>query len=219
MKHPTSETDRTSRAAELVILFLLLPVLMAVWLPRGWLFPVLGAFTLAGAILLTRTAGFRWRDLISGWREVAVFPVLGVILVTAGISWLVMTSTRPEALFFMIRQRPEFMLVIALLYPILSALPQEVLFRPLWFRRYGDLLPGGAAGLVLNAAAFSFAHLMYWSWIVASMTFTGGLVFAWAYEVKKSFPLAVVLHSVAGIVLFAFGMGVYFYSGAVERPF
>lgn len=207
------------RQAETVLLFLILPIIMAVFLPRGWLFPVLFGFTLCGGVLLALTPGFRWRSLIEGWGTVRWLPVLAVVGITAGVSMLVMTQTRPDALFFMLRERPEFMLVIALLYPILSALPQELLFRPLWFRRYGDLLPDGRVGLILNAAAFSFAHLMYWSWVVATMTFAGGLVFAWAYEVKKSFPLAVVLHSVAGIVLFAFGMGVYFYSGAVERPF
>ena len=71
----------------------------------------------------------------------------------------------------------------------------------------------------LNAALFSFAHLMYWSGVVALMTFAGGLVFAWAYVRRGSFALAVVLHSVAGVILFAAGLGIYFYSGNVVRPF
>jgi len=106
-----------------------------------------------------------------------------------------------------------------LFYPVLSALPQELLFRPLYFRRYGMILPQGALGIVLNAAIFAFAHLMYWSGVVAVMTFAGGLIFAWAYEVRRSFPLAVILHSIAGVVLFAMGMSDFFYSGNVERPF
>ena len=51
------------------------------------------------------------------------------------------------------------------------------------------------------------------------MTFAGGLLFAWSYERRGNFPEAVILHSVAGIALFAVGMGVYFYSGNVVRPF
>ena len=31
--------------------------------------------------------------------------------------------------------------MIAALYPLLSALPQEIVFRPLFFRHYGALLP------------------------------------------------------------------------------
>ena len=60
---------------------------------------------------------------------------------------------------------------------------------------------------------------MFWSWIVAAMTFFGGLAFAYAYRVQGSFPQALALHSIAGIVVFTFGLGIFFYSGNVERPF
>ena len=71
----------------------------------------------------------------------------------------------------------------------------------------------------LNAALFSFAHLMYWSWIVAVLTFAGGLVFAWSYRVRGNFAEAVVLHAVAGISVFVLGLGAFFYSGSITRPF
>ncbi len=51
------------------------------------------------------------------------------------------------------------------------------------------------------------------------MTFFGGLAFAWAYEIRRSFPLAVLLHAVAGNLVFLTGLGLYFYSGNVVRPF
>jgi uncharacterized protein len=51
------------------------------------------------------------------------------------------------------------------------------------------------------------------------MTFAGGLLFAWSHRVRRNFPEAVAVHAVAGIALFAVGMGVYFYSGNVRRPF
>ncbi len=105
------------------------------------------------------------------------------------------------------------------LYPLLSALPQEVIFRPLFFRRYGPILPAGAGAIVLNAAVFALAHLMFWNWIVLAMTFVGGLVFAWAYAARHSFPLAVLLHVVAGWILFTVGMDVYFFAGNAVRPF
>ena len=66
---------------------------------------------------------------------------------------------------------------------------------------------------------FSLAHLMYWSWVVAAFTFLGGLVFAVSYRVRRNFPEAVVVHGVAGVILFWLGLGVVFYSGNVVRPF
>ncbi len=47
--------------------------------------------------------------------------------------------------------------MILLFYPVLSALPQEIVFRPLFFRRYGAILPDAHAGIVVNAALFPCA--------------------------------------------------------------
>ena len=207
------------RIAEFLILYFLAPVVMAVLLPPEMLFPALFALSAAGICLLHLTPGFRWRDLLRGRRAIGRPPVLITAAVTAAAGVTIMSVWHPQALFALPRARPELMLMIALLYPVLSVLPQELVYRPLYFRRYGHLLPGGPPGLLLNAAIFSFAHLMYWNWIAVLMTFFGGLIFAWAYETRRSFPLAMVLHSVAGILLFAIGMGVYFYSGNVIRPF
>lgn len=213
---------RHSRAwlrVEFVTMFIGAPALIALFLPPIWMFRALGVLTVVGLVLLARTPGFRWAYLLRGWSAVRLFPVITVAVGTAAAGYLIMLQWAPDDLFRLIRWRPEVMLIIALFYPLVSALPQELLFRPLYFRRYGAVLPQGASGIVLNAAIFAFAHLMYWSVIVTVMTFAGGLIFAWAYEVRRSFPLAVILHSVAGVVLFALGMGLYFYSGNVERPF
>lgn len=207
------------RRVEFGLFFMVAPVTGAVLLPPNQMFAMLFALTLVGLVLLAATPGFRWGELVQGWRALRPLPILGFSALTFATCWTVIMMTRPEAAFFLIRQNPEMMLVIALLYPLLSALPQEIVYRALYFRRYGAILPGGGSGYVLNAALFSLAHLMYWSWIVLAMTFAGGLVFAWAYLARKSFPLAVVLHSLAGVILFALGLGVYFYSGAVVRPF
>lgn len=212
-------TDAVGRGrlwAEFLALFIGVPVAIAAILPASSMFPALFAATALGVVLLHRTPGFAWRELrgaVDG-RVVAGFAL--VTLATAlAVSW-VTTGGRPLAFA---AANPGLMVAILIFYPALSALPQELVFRPLFFRRYGPILPEGTAGLVLNAAVFSFAHLMYWSWIVTAMTFAGGLAFAWAYRVRGSFPLAVVLHGVAGPILFLLGLGMFFYSGNVERPF
>ena len=213
------EKSRSALWVEFWLLFIAAPVAIAVFLPATVMFPALFAMTAVGLWLLHRTDGFSWRDLKEGAGALDAGLIGKFGAVVLGVSLIVIWTTRPEAAFILIRQEPLLMLMIATLYPIVSALPQEIVFRPLFFRRYARLLPRGRKVLWINAMIFSLAHLMYWSWVVAVMTFAGGLVFAWAYEEKRSFPLAFVLHSVAGVVLFAVGMGVYFYSGNVVRPF
>ncbi len=211
---------RVSKArlrAELGLFYGLVPLAIAVFLPASTMFPALFALTAAGAGLLHLTPGFRWGDLVRGGVDPRLLAAFAAVTLAGAlaVSWWT-TGGRPLAFA---AANPGLMLAIAVFYPWLSALPQEVVFRALWFRRYDALLPGGWPGIVLNAAVFSFAHLMYWSWIVAAMTFAGGLAFAWAYVRRGSFPLAVALHAVAGVIVFALGLGMFFYSGSVARPF
>lgn len=204
---------------EFVTLFLLAPVAMAVFAPPNLLFPALFAVTAVGVILLASTPGFMWRTLTSGAGRINWRLIAGMALATVMAGTAIMQVLHPES-FLLFRRNLNLMLMIALLYPFLSALPQELVFRPLFFARYAPILPQHTGVcVVLNAAIFALAHLMYWSWIVAGLTFFGGLIFAYSYRVRQNFAEALVAHSVAGVILFALGMGVFFYSGNVTRPF
>lgn len=205
--------------AEFVGLFVAPPVLLAVFLPPSAMFLVLLAVTVLGIVLLNRTPSFQWRELSEKWSQIDWRIVLGFAAVTAVANLALVALVMPEAFLNLFRLNPAIWLMVMVLYPFVSALPQEIVFRPLFFRRFGPILPRGVAALIMNAAIFSLAHLLYWNWIVSLMTFVGGLIFAWAYEVRRSFPLAVVLHAVAGDILFTVGTGMLFFTGTVVRPF
>lgn len=212
------QQGRAALIAEFVTLFVAIPIAIAIFLPPSYLFEALALFSLAGLLLLWRTGGFDWREMLRGWARFnwPVFAAFAAITFVASVITLYLTI--PTSLFRFLRSNPEFMLVIWLLYPILSALPQELIFRVLFFHRYGRLFSGPQQAVLVNAAIFSLAHLMYWSWIVAIFTFFGGLAFAVGY-LKRGFLWAWALHAIAGNILFLVGMGEYFYSGAVQRPF
>ena len=215
-----SRAPRARLAAEFAALYLAAPVAVAVALPPSLLLPLVLTLTAAGAALLHATPGFEWRDLTTGWRRIAWGRVAVLAALTTAVGLAVVLALRPGALLEPGRSMPLLLVAIVVLYPPLSALPQEILFRPLFFRRYGVLLPRGeTARIVLNAAVFSLAHLVYWSWVVTLLTFAGGLAFAHAYHVRRSFPEAVALHAAAGCVLFALGLGAWFYAGNARRPF
>ena len=212
--------SRTWLMVEFAAFYVAVPVAIAVALPPGMLLPALMAMAAGGLVLLHLTPGFEWRDLTTGWSRIAWGRVAIMGLAAAVVGLAVVLALRPDALFQPGRSMPLLLAAIVVLYPPLSALPQEILFRPLFFRRYGRLLPRGeTAQIVLNAAVFSLAHLMYWSWVVALLTFAGGIAFAQAYRVRRSFAEAVVLHAVAGCIMFALGLGAWFYSGNAHRPF
>jgi membrane protease YdiL (CAAX protease family) len=173
----------------------------------------------AAELMLKDLRLFRWRDLAQGWRGIDGRLVLGfsgltLVACAATVLWL-----RPEAFLMLPQQNPLLLLVIFVFYPFVSALPQEIVFRVLFFRRYGPLMPGRPAGLAINAAVFSLAHLMYWNAPALILTFLGGLAFGYAYEWRQSFPAAVLLHAIAGWILFSLGLGVFFFTGMTARPF
>ncbi|WP_425091262.1 type II CAAX prenyl endopeptidase Rce1 family protein [Tropicimonas sp. S265A] len=206
--------------AEFGAFFILTPAVIALALPPERMFSALFASMVLGLFLLHITADFRWQGLVTGfgrvnWRFVGLFTLLTIVTATT-----VVLTLEPDAFLILARTQPALLLMIMLLYPIFSALPQELVFRPLFFRRYQSILPEGLwPKILLNAALFSWAHLMYWHWVVLAMTFFGGLAFAYSYEARRNFPETVVLHAISGNIVFALGLGLYFYSGNVARPF
>ena len=199
---------------EFAFLYLGVPMVLAFALPPSAMFSVLGVATIVGLVLLHRTQGFDWRDLIAGtipWKAIAVGALVTAVVAVSLTLWLF-----PQNLFFLPRRAPSIWLMIMVLYPLVSALPQELVFRPLFFRRYGRLFPGRGLSLAVNAMVFALAHIMYRDPLVFAMTAVGGWVFAWVYAVRGSFLGAVLLHAIAGCLIFTSGLGVLFYSGAVR---
>lgn len=217
MAEPAHAIRRQRLWLEFTALFIGVPLAIALFLPPQWMFRALGAMTLVGLALLWRTGGFDWRSLRVGWSRVGWLSVIMFGAGVAMIGWLIM-NMNPAYQLNLSPARLRFLTVIWALYPILSALPQELIFRVLFFHRYGTLFADPRIAVIANAAIFSFAHLMYWSSVVTVLTFAGGLIFA-HYYLRRGFPTAWLLHGVAGNALFTVGMGAFFYSGNVVRPF
>ncbi|WP_120500628.1 CPBP family intramembrane glutamic endopeptidase [Roseovarius sp. EL26] len=204
---------------EMIGIFVISPVIMAVFLPPNWLFSALFLLMLLGLWLLYRTPSFSYSDLYRGFSAINWAVIFGFFAATAVVCYAVVIYFAPHAAFGLARHNLPLLLMILLLYPVLSALPQEIVYRALFFERYKAILPSPGAAVVLNSALFALAHLMYWNIVVTLMTFCGSLLFAHSYAIGRNFPQAVLLHAIGGNLVFIFGLGIYFYSGNVTRPF
>lgn len=211
-------TRRAALWAEFLALFVGAPLAIALFLPPRQMFTALFAFALAGLALLWWTGNFDWRNLLRGWSRVSWSRSLafGALVGLTGLA--IMRLTHPGFMLSLSPERVRFLLMLWCLYPLLSALPQELIFRSLFFHRYGGLFSSPTHARLANAALFSLAHLMYWSWVVLALTFVGGWIFAHVY-LRRGFPAVWVLHGISGNVLFTVGMGRYFFSGNVVQPF
>ena len=107
-------------------------------------------------------------------------------------------------------------ILVMILYPFLSALPQEVLYRRFFFERYEKTFPGKTKFIILNSIFFSLAHIIYLNPIVIGFTFIGGLIFAWNYYEHRSTFWVTLEHAIYGNVVFTSGLGIYFYHGTIQ---
>lgn len=198
------------RWAELVVLFVAVPFVLGVFLPPSALYPVLGAGAVVGIILLHITPSFQWRSLLGPvrWGEIGALGLVTFIAACA-LCYVLL----PERFLFIVREAPLLLLMLAVFYPLVQVIPQELVYRALFFERYGHLFSSERQAIFVNAVLFAFGHLMYWHPVVWISTFIGSFLFSIAYLRPRGFVQAVALHSIAGLAIFASGLGWLFFSG------
>jgi membrane protease YdiL (CAAX protease family) len=210
-----------TRSLELVLLFAGLPLLFDRLLVLGYrrlLFPVmwLGA---AGALsaLLNDPAFDRRRLTALPWSDPSLPWIAGRVAI--GLLGLGYLSYRlaPASFLSLPKERPLLWLVIFVAYPLLSVLPQALIWRAFFIHRYAPLLGEGAVMMGASALAFAFAHIIFRNAVAVLVTAVGGILFANTYLATGSMLLSSLEHAAYGIAAFTFGLGRYLYLGAA-RP-
>lgn len=203
---------------EFAALYVGIPVLMLIFLGRYPLFATIWLLAAVSILLLWRTPGFRFSRLWQGFK-VRDLRILAVFSIAATIcTMIIVLLTIPERFLELPRNRTGLWVAVMLLYPPLSAWPQEVIFRSLFFERYGALFSGPTATITVNAAAFGFGHLFFQNPVTIATTAAAGAVLGWAYMKTGSLWLVWLLHSVGGMIVFTSGLGIFFYHGAIGAP-
>jgi membrane protease YdiL (CAAX protease family) len=207
------------RILELLVLYVGLPAaLLARVVPRVPIV-VLVVSTAGCLALLLHDPTFDTVHLWNAQGALAFAPAvvveLGVFsaLVVGAVAWGV-----PDHLFDLVRRAPRLWALVMVLYPLLSVYPQEVVYRAFFVHRYAVVLPDERARVVASAVLFAFGHVFFpRPWVAMSLTFLGGLLFAYHYEQSRSLLLVSVEHAVFGQLIFTVGLGRYFYAGGAAR--
>ncbi len=207
---------------ELVVVFVGLPVAFRY---SPWRLPALP--------VLWVVAGYAWWQLLRDpgfdrarlWNPGALGPqmvwILAIWAVVALGQWVGVRWISPHLEWSLIRERPRIWALVMVLYPVLSVYPQGVLYRAFFLHRYAGLFPATPVGqwalLLLSAAAFAWLHIIFRNPVAVVLTFFGGALFAWRYEVSGSLFTSNVEHAMYGCWLFTVGLGQYFYHVVAER--
>ncbi len=206
--------QRIPLAAELIVLFGILPTALWRLEAAGTKIPVIPLLLVAGffvATYLGRAVPAQFRAaLLSPWRRGELARIGFQVALGAALLSVYVLSVHPESLFHFPRERPGTWAVLLSLYPLLSVLPQELLFRVFFFHRYGPLWSGTATPVLVSALVFGLAHLVYGSGLAVALATIGGLFFSWTFARTGSLLLVVVEHSLYGALLFTIGLGGHF---------
>jgi hypothetical protein len=148
-----------------------------------------------------------------GWRIFARF-VVGALAMAAATYALV-----PERFLALPRHNPRLWLLILVLYPLLSAYPQEVIYRVFYFEQAARFLPGVRTPwlVALNVALFGFAHIVFGNVWAPTLSAAGGLLFATTYLKSRSVMCSAFEHALWGNLIFTIGLGPLFASGTVAN--
>jgi membrane protease YdiL (CAAX protease family) len=203
-----SSTGRTVYLVlELTLWFVLLPVLYALdWIPVHKIIPLLILFLYCSIVLLQKRqitpVDF---SMEANWRSILVRFILVGAAILIYLHWFMKYNLWSD---FSSNRRLVYMI---LMYPFLSALPQELIFRKFFFYRYSSLFRNPQLLIVVNSVIFSFAHLYFSSVLVLLFTLLGGLMFSLTYLKRKSLLVVTLEHTLYGILILCTGLSALFY--------
>lgn len=199
---------------EFGILFVLLPVgflFSPVRIPK---IPALLLMTLLCLVLLLREKGFSRKELwhrepLKGYTTTLLFRVVLVGPALLLIAWLI----SPETLFIFPRTRPALWALVMVLYPILSAYPQELIYRAFFFHRYRSLFKTESRMIWAGTLAFAFLHIIFKNPLAVILTIPGGYLLSTTYSKTRSLFVTSLEHAIYGDLVFTVGLGLFFSKG------
>ncbi len=94
--------------------------------------------------------------------------------------------------------------VLLISYLLFSVIPQEIIFRFLFFYKYKNYYNKFEI-LLLNSLVFSFCHLIYFDIYILLFSFFGNLLFTFNYMKNKSLLVVIIEHFLLGQTLIILG--------------
>lgn len=152
---------------------------------------------------------WNWQGFKDNIKPVLIRFVLIMPLLFGFMYWVL-----PERLFSFPLERPDRWLMVMILYPVLSVVPQEMIYKTLFFGRYGSLFGTRTGPLIASALMFGYMHVMLGNIVAVVGTTLVGFLIGQSYLKSRSLALASFEHALYGCWVYTLGLGIYFYTGA-----
>ena len=139
------------------------------------------------------------------WKFVIIFSVIFFFL---GFFYILLLDK--NLLFIFPKTNFKLWLIVIFIYPFLSVIPQELVYRVFFFQRYFPNIYRFYFPAFLNLVVFAYGHLVFSNMHAIIITAIVSPIFTYAY-LKKSFLTCVILHTLGGQIIFTLGLGKYFF--------
>lgn len=203
---PVVKMERRRVVTALGVIMAAVPLVVAVVVPaKAWmlcLWAVAATVSWVGRGRMTRTGGSVALAEIE--RVVARFALATIVLMGA------VALAAPARLFDWPSERPELWLSVVVAYPILSVLPQELIYRRWLFERLQSIGAAERHFVWLSAVAFGLLHALFRNVPAVALTLVGGWFFADTFRRTGSLWLVCVEHALYGLLIFTIGLGDFF---------
>ena len=205
------------RWLEFTLIFVSLPLLgffLRAYL-ANWLIPALIILmAVCGMLLLSDPHFKRFRLTSLGQFSAVKRRLFSLFFLGALFSGMFYGIMNQENWFSLPRNSFNDWLMLLLLYPILSVMPQELIFRTYFFHRYKRIMPSKTVRIIVSASVFALAHIVYANVLAVLLAFLGGLLFSYTYAQSRSTFVCVIEHSLWGLWMFTLGLGDVLDAGA-----
>jgi len=209
------------RLLEFTLIYIGLPVLLWVTSEQTMLLPILW---LGGVIAWTLLRYGRRNHqspavppVVTVRRESMVI-LLRFIGVACGLT-LALYFYHPDWLFWLPRKSLGLWGLIMVAYPLLSVLPQALVYRLLFEQRYARCFSTARLSFTVGTLVFCLAHLPFNNFWALLFTLPGGFLFLRTFRRTGSMGLSILEHTLYGDLLFTIGWGVCLASGGTQQFF
>jgi membrane protease YdiL (CAAX protease family) len=193
-------------------------VLLFVGIPAVFLLPIgvetkVTLFLLAIIYVIVIAVKDRKKKVFQGrtCNQIAIYKTILLRFLVIAIGTIaVLFFTNKEDLFNVISTKPLLWLQFSGVYILASVIPQELLYRSFFIKRYRLLFSNDNFFILINALLFSFGHIWFQSFTVLAFTFIGGILFTKTYLQSKSIYAVLIEHAFYGVWLYTVGYGELF---------
>jgi hypothetical protein len=205
---------------EFVGLYLVLPTLLMTARLTGCVVPVLPMLWMAAlpaTLYLVKCRRWSIRDLVGvvpDRRQLAGMAlrfVAAALILSVGILLI-----EPGGFMLLPRRDLRLWALVMFFYPMLSVVPQGILYRALFYERYAVLFRNETSRTLAAAAVFSLAHLIFANVWAVGLTLVGGFLINRTYLKSGSMLVANIEHAVYGQLAFTTGWGLFLYHGTIR---